>query len=67
MMTAEHMDRKKQATTVITAKDATRHKHELTVRGRMIIELAQQLAVATGVSAALHLRNARSLAEEVSR
>ena len=65
-MTDRHMDDVKPiATTVITAGDATRHKHELRVRGDMVIWLAKQLRDGDneGASASWYIREARERAE----
>jgi len=53
-------EEKSAATTTITAADATRHKHEMNIRGDMIIWLAKQV---TGHKPQWYIREAREIAE----
>ena len=58
----------KSATTTITAKDATRHKHEMKIRGDMVIELAKELHYfKENFSPAKLIRIAREVVEEKHR
>ena len=61
---SKHLQEEEKSATTITAADATRHKHEMKIRGDMIIWLAKQFPTE---NPSWYIREAREIAEEKYR